>query len=661
MGRFQTSKLSFELLKWILICSTFLTFLGTGIQLYTDYRAGVSTIETTLDQIDRSYTNSLSNSLWNLDDEQIKIQVNGIIKLKDIEYIKISEKRDDGFQVFSEQGALKDKNVINRKYKLLYSTDKKLVQIGTLQVQASLSGLYSRLFDKILIILVTQTIKTFIVSFLILYIIHVLVSKKINTLVDFAKQLRVKNLDSPILLKREKKKIDEIDELAKSMNQMRIHLKMSIDKMKKSEENIIQERDYTKGLINGSPYIICGISPHGIVNFINPMGVVLTGVDETDILDKKFFDLFGSKESEEVIKKFFDESRYTEVKGFEIPINHKNGSVVVSWSTLLRRDPEGNIIEIICFGADITKKDLAEKELKKYQEHLEELVDKRTSEIDEKNIALEANISELTQMQDRLIAQEKLASLGSLTAGIAHELNNPLNFIINFAFAGSESCGELLEEIEKNGLDNEEVRTEVVENLHELKKFNFLIHQHGKRAEVIIRSMLDHSRLKESEKSNEDINSLIEENINFAFHALKAKYRGFTSKINLELQPGLSKVNIAKSELGRVLLNMFANAFYALNDKKQVDQNFLPMLDVESKEEESCVVINIRDNGTGIAKEKIKDVFDPFYTTKPTGEGTGLGLSLSHEIIVGLHEGELNINSEEGEYTEFIIKLPKSA
>jgi PAS domain S-box-containing protein len=639
-----------------------LTFIGTGVQLYTDYRAGVTTIETTLDQIDQSYTNSLSNSLWNLDDEQIKIQVNGIIKLKDIEYIKISEKREDGFQVFTEQGVLKTKNVINRKFKLLYSSDKKLVQIGTLHVQASLSGLFSRLFDKILIILVTQTIKTFIVSFCILYIIHILVSKKINLLVDFAKQLRVKNLDSPILLKRDKKKIDEIDELAKSMNQMRIHLKMSIDKMKKTEENITQERDYTKGLINGSPYITCGISPQGVVNFINPMGLILTGAEQEEIIGHNFFEKFSDNRHCEKVKSFFDESRYTEVKDFEIPIRHKNGDeVVVSWSTLLRRDPDGIIIEIICFGADITKKDLAEKELKTYQEHLEVLVEKRTSEVDEKNTELEKNISELTQMQGRLIAQEKLASLGSLTAGIAHELNNPLNFIINFAFAGNENCRDILEEISKKGVDNKELQEEIVENFKELEKFNNLIHLHGKRAETIIRTMLDHSRLKESEKSNEDINFLIEENINFAFHALKAKYRGFNSKINLELQPGLSKVSIAKSELARVLLNMFANAFYALNLKKDEVDNFDPMLDVYSKEEESCVVINIRDNGVGIPKEKIKDVFDPFYTTKPTGEGTGLGLSLSHEIIVGLHHGELDIKSEEGEYTEFTIKLPKCA
>ncbi|WP_127714550.1 ATP-binding protein [Halobacteriovorax sp. HLS] len=662
MSRFQTSKLSFELLKWILVCSTALTFLGTAVQFYSDYRTGVATIETTLDQIQRSYTSSISNSLWNLDDEQIKIQVNGIIKLKDIEYIKISEKREDGLQVFTEQGDFQTKNVINKKYKLLYKSDNNLIEIGILHVQASLTGLFSRLFDKVLIILVTQTIKTFIVSFCILYIIHVLVSKKINTLVEFAKQLRVKNLDSPILLKRDTKKIDEIDELAKSMNQMRIHLKMSIDKMKKSEEYIIQERDYTKDLINGSPYIICGLTPEGKLNFINPMGVILTGVDERELINSQFFQDYSSNGSLDKVESFFVESRIHEVKGFEIPLRNSSGNLnMISWSTLLRRDSDGVIIEIICFGADITKKDLAEKELKKYQEHLEVLVEKRTFEVDEKNLALEKNIQELTQMQDRLIAQEKLASLGSLTAGIAHELNNPLNFIINFSFAGQENCSDILNELNEKGIEDLEVQNEIKECLAEQVKFNELIHVHGKRAETIIRSMLDHSRLKESDRSEEDINGLIEENINFAFHALKSKYRGFNSKINLVLQPNLCKVNIAKSELGRVFLNMFANAFYALNMKKDIDHSFSPELDVTSKEEDNCVVINIKDNGIGIPKEKLKDVFDPFFTTKPTGEGTGLGLSLSHEIIVGLHHGELDIKSEEGIFTEFIIKLPKSA
>lgn len=659
----KTSQLSFELLKWILICSTFFTFLGTAVQLYTDYRAGLTTLESTLDQIDRSYVHSISNSLWNLDDEQIKIQINGIIKLKDIDYIKISEKREGGFQVFSEHGVKNIKNVINKKYDLVYTSDNKKVKIGVLHVQASLSGLYSRIFDRVLVILVTQTVKTFIVSFCILYIIHILVSKKIVALVEFAKQLRVKNLDSPILLKREKKKIDEIDELAKSLNQMRIHLKMSIEKMRKSEDGIIKERDYTKGLINGSPYIICGLTPTGITNFINPLGLVLTGLNEENIIGRNFFEIIGVSGSEAKIKEFLEESRYTELKDYIFPLQSQNNKkLYISWSTVLRKDGDGKVVEIIGFGADITEKYIAEAELKRYQEHLEVLVEKRTAEVEVKNKELEFNLKKVQAMQGRLVAQEKLASLGSLTAGIAHELNNPLNFIINFAYAGKESCKELLAESANEGLKRDDIQEEVVEGLKELQQFNNLIHLHGKKAEMIIKSMLDHSRSKESEKSKEDINKLIEENINFAFHALRSKYRGFTSKINLDLDPGLSKIKVAKGEISRVFLNMFTNAFYSMNLKKGEEENsFTPVLDVKSNELEDFVVINIRDNGQGIPKDNIKEIFDPFFTTKPAGEGTGLGLSLSHEIIVGVHQGELDIESQEGEFTEFTIKIPKAA
>ena len=659
MNEKPKSHLSFELLKWILICSTFFTFLGTGVQLYTDYKSGVKAIDATLHQIRDSYVGSISNSLWNLDDEQINIQVKGIKKLKDIQYIKISEKRISGFKVYSEVGEYKKKNAIEEEYQLEYRNGDNVINIGTLQVQATLDGLFSRLYDKILVILITQTVKTFIVSFCILYIIHVLVSKKIMTLVLFAKELRIKNLDSPIIIDRESNKLDEIDELAKSMNQMRVHLKLSVDKMKRSEKNIIEERDYSNGLINGSPYIICGLSPEGITNFLNPVGLNITGVKRNEIVGRDFFKTLGVEGNEKAVKEFLDESKFTEVKDFILPLTSKRGTeIVINWSTLLRRNAEGEIIEIIGFGADITQKHVAEKELKNYQQQLEVLVEKRTAEVEQKNAELSENLDELRTMQTRLIAQEKLASLGSLTSGIAHELNNPLNFIINFAEAGKEVCDDLVTDLGAESPNIEEVK----ESLDELKGFSDIIHMHGKRAEVIIRSMLDHSRSKDSEKSEQDLNLLIEENVNFAFHAIKAKYHGFNAKINLNLSAELPLMTVAKGEFGRVLLNMFTNSFYSMNIKKEVlKEGFEPILEITSLVEDEQIVIKIHDNGQGIEEEKLKDIFDPFYTTKPTGEGTGLGLSLSHEIIVGVHQGELDIISEAGEFAEFIIKIPKDS
>ncbi|CBW27367.1 putative two-component system, histidine kinase [Halobacteriovorax marinus SJ] len=659
MNEKPRSHLSFELLKWILICSTFFTFLGAGVQLYTDYKSGLRVINSTLSQIKDSYVQSMSNSLWNLDDEQISIQIKGIKKLKDIQYIKVSERRNNTFKVYSEVGEYKDKNVIEQEYTLEYRNGDNVNKIGKLQVQATLDGLFSRLFDKILVILITQTVKTFIVSFCILYIIHVLVSKKIMTLVSFAKQLRIKNLDAPISIDRESNKLDEIDELAKSMNQMRVHLKLSVDKMKRSEKNIIEERDYSNGLINGSPYIICGLTPKGIVNFLNPVGLNITGVKRNEIIGRDFFKTLGIEGNERGVKEFLDESKFTEVKDFILPLKSKRGTeVVINWSTLLRRNAEGDIIEIIGFGSDITQKHFAEKELKRYQQQLEVLVEKRTAEVEQKNVELSENLDELKNMQTRLVAQEKLASLGSLTSGIAHELNNPLNFVINFSQASQESCSDIAKELESKTPDFSEVK----ESLDELKEFSNMIHMHGKRAETIIRSMLDHSRSKESEKSLEEVNNLIEENVNFAFHAIKAKYHGFNAKITLRLEDSLPKAELAKGEFGRVLLNMFTNAFYSMNLRKEQEKDpYEAELIITSLQDSKFIIIKIRDNGIGIEKEKLKDVFDPFYTTKPTGEGTGLGLSLSHEIIVGVHQGELDIDSELGEFAEFTIKLPKKS
>ncbi|WP_372652316.1 ATP-binding protein [Halobacteriovorax sp.] len=659
MNEKPKSHLSFELLKWILICSTFFTFLGTGVQLYTDYKSGLKAIHSTIEQIKDSYVQSISNSLWNLDDEQISIQVKGIKKLKDIQYIKISEKRNNNLKIYSEVGDYKKKNIIEQEYVLEYRSGDSVIVIGTLYVQATLEGLFSRLFDKVLVILITQTVKTFIVSFCILYIIHILVSKKIMTLVSFAKQLRIKNLDSPIIIDRENSKLDEIDELAKSMNQMRVHLKLSVDKMKRSEKNIIEERDYSNGLINGSPYIICGLTTTGVVNFLNPVGLNITGVKNSEIIGKDFFKTLGVEGNEKLVKEFLEESKFTEVKDFILPLISKRGTeIVINWSTLLRRDEEGDIIEIIGFGSDITQKHAAEKELKRYQQQLEVLVEKRTAEVEQKNVELNTNLNELKNMQTRLVAQEKLASLGSLTSGIAHELNNPLNFIINFSDANKESCTDLEEELNSTSPNFDEIK----ESIKELKKFSGIIHMHGKRAEVIIRSMLDHSRSKDSEKSLENINQLIEDNVNFAHHAIKAKYHGFNSRVNLELDPKLPSLLIAKGEFGRVLLNMFTNAFYSMNLKKEKeDSNYEPTLNISSLESIDSIIIVIRDNGVGIDKENLRDIFDPFFTTKPTGEGTGLGLSLSHEIIVGIHQGELDISSEVGEYAEFTIKIPKES
>ncbi|QHT69758.1 histidine kinase [Rhodocytophaga rosea] len=269
---------------------------------------------------------------------------------------------------------------------------------------------------------------------------------------------------------------------------------------------------------------------------------------------------------------------------------------------------------------------------------------------------IEKAYHELKRTQTQLIQSEKMASLGELTAGIAHEIQNPLNFVNNFSEVSEELCSELEQEA-KNG------HTEgVIAISADLKQNLSKIHHHGKRADSIVKGMLQHSRSSSGEKQPTDINALVDEYIRLAYHGLRAKEKDFNADFKLEADPAVGKVNIVPQEIGRVLLNLFNNAFYATQQKKhQLNGFYQPQVLVSTKAFADKVEIRIRDNGTGISENVKSKIFQPFFTTKPTGEGTGLGLSLSYDIITKGHGGELTVQSQEGEFTEFIIHLTKSA
>ncbi len=260
----------------------------------------------------------------------------------------------------------------------------------------------------------------------------------------------------------------------------------------------------------------------------------------------------------------------------------------------------------------------------------------------------------LKSTQDKLVTQEKLASLGALTAGIAHEIKNPLNFVNNFSDISRELLDEMQIELQK---DNKEEVISIVEDLKQnLEKIN----QHGKRADSIVKGMLLHSRGRAGEKILTDINDLLDQYVALAYHGLRAQNKEFNIKIEKNYDETLEKINVVPQDISRVFLNIINNACYAANDKKKhIGDGFAPVLEVSTKNCGNIVEIHIRDNGKGIPESIRKDLFNPFFTTKPTGEGTGLGLSLSYDIVVKQHTGEIKFESEEGEYTEFIVILPK--
>jgi two-component system NtrC family sensor kinase len=275
--------------------------------------------------------------------------------------------------------------------------------------------------------------------------------------------------------------------------------------------------------------------------------------------------------------------------------------------------------------------------------------------LNEQKEELQQALSELKTTQEQLIQSEKMASLGELTAGIAHEIQNPLNFVNNFSEVSAELVRELMDDREK-GVANKETETELLTDIEQnLKK----ISEHGHRASSIIKGMLEHSRTSSGQKQSTNLNALIEEYLKLSYHGLRARDKSFEAKTATDLDINMGNIPIVSQEIGRVLLNIFNNAFYATNQRKKVNSiGYEPLVTVKTLKEGSEAKIIIRDNGKGMPESVKQKIFQPFFTTKPTGEGTGLGLSLSYDVITKGHGGKITVDSKEDDYTEFTITLP---
>ncbi|MEE9373402.1 MAG: ATP-binding protein [Saprospiraceae bacterium] len=305
------------------------------------------------------------------------------------------------------------------------------------------------------------------------------------------------------------------------------------------------------------------------------------------------------------------------------------------------------------------------------EETIEELEQKRKG-IEESNSALNKSLEELKSAQAQLIQSEKMSSLGELTAGIAHEIQNPLNFVNNFSEVNVELLEEMKEEMnDGNVREAESIANDVIEN--ELK-----IIYHGKRADGIVKNMLQHSRSRSGEKIPTDINKLVDEYLRLAYHGLRAKDKSFNAIMETDFDESIGKINIIPPDIGRVILNLITNAFYAVQDRStSSDNTYRPTVSVTTKllltpskarqEEVSpsgggagggLIQISVSDNGNGIPEEVKDKIFQPFFTTKPTGQGTGLGLSLSYDIVKA-HGGEIKVESAVGKGSKFLIELPK--
>lgn len=286
---------------------------------------------------------------------------------------------------------------------------------------------------------------------------------------------------------------------------------------------------------------------------------------------------------------------------------------------------------------------------------LETRVKERTHELSEQKEALQIALADLEASQLQLVQKEKMASLGEMASGIAHEIQNPLNFVNNFTELNAEMLSEI-NDITANPQMPAEIKADLQSLIYTTQNNNQKILQHGKRADNIIKNLLQHARSRTNEATMYDLNTLVEETLNLAYHQASGKDKSFSATINTSLDHSIDKISIVAQDISRLLTNLYDNAFYALKKKKQSQPQFEPQLDVQTHREGNRIRIRVRDNGTGIPPQILQKIYQPFFTTKPTGEGTGLGLSLGYEIVKA-HRGNMHVDSKEGEFSEFVVEL----
>jgi len=260
-------------------------------------------------------------------------------------------------------------------------------------------------------------------------------------------------------------------------------------------------------------------------------------------------------------------------------------------------------------------------------------------------------LANLKATQAQLIQSEKMASLGELTAGIAHEIQNPLNFVNNFSEINTELVQEMKEAL---AAGNTQLATKIASDISANDE---KINVHGKRADAIVKNMLQHSRISNGKKELTDLNVLVYEYLRLSYHGLRAKDKSFNAKFKTHFDDGIGKINIVPQDIGRVLLNLMNNAFYSVSEKQKRNiEGYAPMVSIKTKKTGDSILISVEDNGNGISPNVLDKIFQPFFTTKPTGQGTGLGLSLAYETLK-VHGGEIRVESKEGEGSEFTVQF----
>lgn len=633
--------LSYRLLSYILVCSTVLAMIITALQLAWDYRKDVAVIEDSIGQIEASFLQPIAASLWNLDEEQVKVQIEGIMNLPNMQFVMVKEMLGNTEVPLLTQGVERPSYDISREFNLTYQDE----VVGKLFVAASLEQIYQRLIEKSVLILVSQTIKTLVVSFCILTIIYYMVVRHLNRIVHYAQRFTLDSLDMELEGRPlPRKNPDELDTLVASLNQMRTRLNDEFAARHQAAEQLQQERDFSATLINSANMVICCMEPDLSIASINPAAIMLTGYHQQEILHHNWLDLFVSKEQQEELALTLASQGYIEDK--EVMMQDQQGHQLVLQWTFAPFYEGLNLKYLIGFGYDITRLKKIEREISQLNEQLEGKVVERTRSLSDANDQLGKAYDDLKQAQQTLVESEKMASLGSLVAGVAHEINTPIGISVTASSYLQERVADFKQHIEAKQLSRSYLN-EFTVNLDESMQ---LLQGNLRRASELIASF---KQVAVDQSSEARYNFNLADNLHQVVVSLGHKLKKAQCEVDIQCDPKLSIFSFPGSFTqiySNLILNSINHGFENWDKPKKIT------IKVEQQGEE--LMIDYSDNGRGIPPDILPRIFDPFVTSKRGHGGSGLGTHIIYNLVVQLLRGRIHCASEPDSGAQFHIRLP---
>jgi signal transduction histidine kinase len=640
---FSKNSISNKLLAYILLSSSILTLIITVSHLIWDYYQDVNVIKDNMNQIEIAFVPPITKSLWDLNSEQIEAQVSSLIKLSNIEYISITYIVDGNQTTFTEKGVFKTDLDISQSFDLIIN--KKI--IGTLFVGVSLDRIYQRLIDKSVIIFVSQGIKTLIVSICILLIIYYLVIRHLNHIVHYTQHLDLHNSSNRLLLKGREYKtrhFDELDILVTTYNSMQDEINAELVAKEKYNDELIKERDFSKKIIQCSTSVICCLDNNFIISSMNPAGETLIGSNHKNKQHSRWTDIFVEEsKKEEITKRLTANKNIENLEVAMINPQHKKCALLWTFTPMYQGDKNKTYL---AFGYDITHLKAIEKEIKQLNHQLESKVESRTKSLQESNQQLEEAFKNIMQTQNSLIEAEKMASLGGLVAGVAHEINTPLGISVM-------ASSYLKDEVNHLSL-------RMTEKTISEKFINKLIINMGKSVELL------ESNLKRSvdlvsdfkqvavDQSNEEYSEFnIDQYLNQVISSLQHEIKKHQCIVNIICQPNL-KIKSIPGRFAQIFTNLILNSlihgFSDWHGNKEIN--------ITIKTNQESLYIDYKDSGRGITESIKERIFEPFVTTKRGRGGSGLGTHIIYNIIVQLLKGSITCNSSVTEGAHFLIAVP---